>query len=123
MRPGEEAHWIAVVFVRCAGDDVPQVRRKDRVGKFSCKHLTARLAEVKNRRPRYHGNSPDSVLRYAPPSLASFVCTSGVNSDVFAALSTISLIHNQIDFTRVFHADIQKFSITLKVTPLMADGF
>ena len=81
MRPGEEAHWIAIVFVRCAGDDIPQVRRKDRVGKLSCKHLTTRLAEVKNRRPRCHGNSPDPMLRYAPPSLASFVCTSDAELD------------------------------------------
>src|SRR5262249_43302067 len=51
MCTSEEAQWIAVIFVRCAGDDIPQIGCKDRVRKFPCKHLTARLAEVKNRRP------------------------------------------------------------------------
>src|SRR5215468_10683603 len=71
MRPGEEAHWIAIVFVRCAGDDIPQVRRKDSVGKLSRKHLTARFAEIKNRRQGCHSNSPGSVLLYAPTTLTS----------------------------------------------------
>jgi hypothetical protein len=48
MRPGEEAHWIAIVSVRCAGDDIPQVGREDRVRELSCKHLATRLAEIKD---------------------------------------------------------------------------
>ena len=51
MRASEETQGIALVFVRCAGDDIPQVRREDRVRELSCKHLTARLAEVEDRRP------------------------------------------------------------------------
>ena len=43
MRTSEETQGIAVVFVRCARNDIPQVRREDRVGEFSCKHLSARF--------------------------------------------------------------------------------
>ena len=86
MRPGEEAHWIAIVFVRCAGDDIPQVRGKDRVGKLSCKHLTARLAEVKNRRQGRHGNSPGSILLYAPAILTSLYEAANVTIQFYCCI-------------------------------------
>jgi hypothetical protein len=43
MRTSEEAQWVTIIFVRFAGDDIPQIRRENRVGEFSCKHLAARL--------------------------------------------------------------------------------